>query len=122
MVKTAPKSAKPCRRNGGEFVPTLRPMHGACRSPAISPRLMNGSQPNFSGGLHVHGIENVWFKLLKSVGVSGWGKMSHSLAGPSNTKSNMACKACSRVETVNPSINKTAYTYILAKCRARLSN
>jgi len=46
--ETTQKSIKPCPRNVGEFVPTLGPVHGACRLPAISPRLLNGSEPNFS--------------------------------------------------------------------------
>jgi len=36
------------------------------------------------------GIENTWFKLLKFVGVSGWGQNITFLARPSHTKSNIA--------------------------------
>jgi len=47
--ETEQKLARPCPRNVGEFVPSLGRVHGACRSPAIFPRLLNGSQPNFPG-------------------------------------------------------------------------
>jgi len=47
IMKTAQKSAKLCPRNVGEFIPTLGPVCSTHPSPAISPRLLNGSQPNF---------------------------------------------------------------------------
>jgi len=57
-------------------LPTLGPVCRARPSKAISLRLLNGSHPNFPGIRQTSGIwakiESVRFKLLKSVGVSGW--------------------------------------------------
>ena len=71
MVKTAQNSAKPCPRNFGEFLLTLRPVCGARHSPAISPRV----NETFQADVRCSGIKNEWFKLVKSVGVSGLGQL-----------------------------------------------
>ena len=55
-------------------------------------------------------IEKVWFKLLKSVRISGYGAKCHFLVGPSHTKSNRAYGVKRMSENVNPSINKTAFS------------
>ena len=77
--ETAQKSAKPCPRKVGEFVPTLGPVR-ACRSLAISLRHLNGSTQNFLGRRQTADgmgwYRTLCFKLLKSLGMSGysWGK------------------------------------------------
>ena len=74
MVKTAQKSAKPCPKNVGKFLPTHGSVHSARPSSAISPRRVNGSQPNFPCRRQMSWNRIRGVRLLKSIGGQVIGK------------------------------------------------
>jgi len=88
----------------------------ACRSPAISPRVLNGSQPNLPGRRHMGWNRKRVVQTSEICrGVRLEAKMS-IFARPSHTTCNVAGKACPRLQ-VRRKI-KLLYTYILAKMHA----